>query len=60
MNALDFVLAICHSLNSMDKASNKQGDFTPYPIHTLITHVIYVKQGIVPVPIFELEVCDYC
>lgn len=56
MNALDFVFAICRALNTTDKGANEGGEPTSYPIHELVTHVVYVPQGKVAIPIKELEV----
>lgn len=56
MNAMDFVQAICSSLNNADSEVKPDVKPTSYQIQELVTHVVYVKQGTVPVPIPELEV----
>lgn len=56
MNGLDFVQAICRSLNDMDKEQGFLQETGHYPIHKFVTHVVYVRQGSVFVPVDELEV----
>lgn len=57
MNGIDFVLAICRSLNEMDKDPSHAQESGHYPIHKFITHVVYVRQGSIFMPVEELEVC---
>ncbi|KAI3628643.1 hypothetical protein CBS14141_000346 [Malassezia furfur] len=55
MNGMDFVRAICRSLNDLDKEPGFLLGTGPYPIRKLVTHVVYVRQGSIYVPVDELE-----
>ncbi|PKI84247.1 hypothetical protein MVES_001839 [Malassezia vespertilionis] len=53
MDALDFVHAICNSLNNVDTEQKATDGY--YPIHSLLTHIVYLRQGTIPIPKDKLE-----
>ena len=59
MTATDFVHAICRAINDVaERYSNERStkeDRGPFAVNELITHVVYVRQGTVPLDADELQ-----
>ncbi|WFC99073.1 hypothetical protein MYAM1_001809 [Malassezia yamatoensis] len=56
MTATDFVMAITRSLNRIQQNSNDHKETNEYPVHTLVTHVVYLRQSKIAMDVSELKV----
>ncbi|WFD43163.1 hypothetical protein MPSI1_001816 [Malassezia psittaci] len=55
MTATDFVMAITSSLNRIKQNSHDHQETSEYAVHTLVTHVVYLRQSKIAIDVSELE-----